>query len=92
MNCNNCDHKLTVKNINTRYLDIQGVFECEHCGTVQGTCYKGESYKIVKAFMAPDNVSFDNAFHYDLQVLGSTGIERRHGFADKETRLIIQVG
>lgn len=93
MDCVNCSKHVTEANLNTRYMGISGVFECAKCGAVQGKCYKGESYKIVKASMAQDtDASFDNAFYYDIEVLGSRGIERRHGWADKTTRLIIQVG
>lgn len=91
MECKNCGKKVSVKNLNTRYMGISGVFECAKCGAVQGKCYKGDSFRIVKPFMAA-NATFDNAFYYDLEVLGSMGIERRHGFADKETRLVIQAG
>lgn len=92
MNCVNCAKRLSVNTLNAKYMGIIGVHECPHCGAVQGSCYKGDSYAIVKPFMAAGEAGFENAFYYDLEVLGSAGVERRHGFADKTTRLIIQVG
>ncbi len=69
------------------------VFECRRCGAVYGECYKGESYEIVLPYMARDpNIPAERLRYYDLMVLGSGGVSRRHGWFDTETRLIVQVG
>ena len=92
MNCPCCDAKVTQKTLNTKYMDIVGVHECPKCGAVFGECYKGDSYSIVLPYWEMDDPTFDNAFYYDLEVLGSDGVEHRHGWAHRETRRIIQVG
>lgn len=90
--CPNCGRHLSRKVRSQRYLDIIGVHECPKCKAVLGECYKGESYRIVKPWMSDQDVPLDRWRHYDLTVLGGDGIERRHGFFDIETRLIVQVG
>ena len=89
-NCPGCSKKVTVKTMNTAYKGVTGARCCPKCGAVFGTVYKGESYKLVKPWMGDG--SFDNAFYYDLEVLGSDGITRRHGWADKDSLLVIQTG
>jgi len=90
--CPCCNKKVTIKTLNTSYKGIAGVHECPKCGAVFGTCYKGDSYKVVKPWMATENVPFENCFYFDLTTLGSDGIDRFHGWADKNTRLVVQVG
>ena len=93
--CPNCNKKLSQKALNTPYtVDnrfIHGVYQCPKCTAVFGTCYKGESYSIVKPWMS-DRTDMNNAQYYDLTILGSDGITRRHGWFDPNTRLILQVG
>ena len=94
--CTGCNKHITLKVKNTAYSrataykNVIGVFECPHCGAVQGECYKGESYGIVKAFFSKEPVARE--VYYDLTVLGSDGIERRHGWFDPATGYITQVG
>ncbi len=94
--CNCCGKPISSKAINTPYkVDgsrIMGVYACNHCGAVQGTCYKGESYMIVKPqwHQGPEDPS--NTCYFDLTVLEGAGSERRHGWFDKTTRGITQVG
>jgi hypothetical protein len=92
MNCPNCGKKISQKALNQRYLNIIGVYECQHCKAVLGQCYRGESYMIVKPWMSAEDAPLDRWRHYDLTVLGGNGIERRHGWFDAHTRLILQVG
>lgn len=93
MNCSACGKKISQKALNQRYLNIVGVYECQHCKAVLGQCYKGESYQIVKPWMhANPNVPLENWRHFDLTVLGSNGIERRHGWFDVDSRLVVQIG
>lgn len=64
---------------------------CSRCQCVFGQVYKGESYGIVKpGWCQCGNVEDD--VPYDLTVLGSAGIERRHGFYHPACRGITQVG
>ena len=91
MNCPSCNKRLTVKTMSAAYQGITGVHECPKCSAVFGQCYKGESYSIVLPQWQEDG-DFENAFYYDLTVLGSGGITRQHGWADKTTRRIIQTG
>lgn len=91
-NCPGCGKAISNKTLNTNHLGVIGVHECPKCKAVFGQCYKGDSYKIVKPYMSTENVPFENCFYYDLVTLGSAGIDRIHGWADKATRLIVQVG
>lgn len=96
--CAGCSKRITLKVINssyrreTAYKRIIGIFECPHCGAIQGQCYKGDSYSIVKPFMAKEVAAGTREVYYDLDVLGSDGITRRHGWFDPATGYITQVG
>jgi hypothetical protein len=93
--CPCCSKTMTVKAFNNPYKaggrTILGIHECPHCGAVFGQCYQGESYSIVYPRWQ-ESGDFENAFYYDLTILGSDGITRSHGWADKTTRRIIQTG
>lgn len=92
MECPCCDKELTVKAINAKYLGIIGVRECSHCGAVFGQCYKGDSYRVVLPQWHAGETTPEDLFYYDLSVVGSAGLERRHGWAHKTTRRIVQTG
>lgn len=92
MDCRCCCKRIPQKALNTHYLGIVGVYECPHCGAVQGECYRGDSYRIVKPQWAPADTPIENSRYFDLTVLGSDGITRQHGWFDVTTRLITQVG
>lgn len=69
-----------------------GVFECRRCGAIYGDCTKGDSYALVSPVMTPSPVPPERCRYYDLTVLGSDGVARRHGWFDTETRRIVQIG
>jgi hypothetical protein len=69
-----------------------GVFECRRCGALYGECWKGDSYALVLPVMTADPVPPERCRYYDLTVLGSDGVTRRHGWFDVETRRMFQVG
>ena len=71
---------------------VIGTKECQHCRAILGTVYKGELYSIVRPYWSPEDVPQERWQYYDLTVLGSEGIERRHGWIDSETRLLLQTG
>jgi len=76
------------------YTEVTGVYECAFCGAIHGQCYKGDSYTLVKPFFHPNpnEVEAEDTRYYDLTVLGSDGVTRRHGWFDPKTKTIIQVG
>ena len=90
--CPHCNKRITVKALNTPYQGVRGVYECPTCGAILGSCYKGDSYGIVKPFMVNVEPPAERVRYYDLRVLGSDGISRRHGFFDTVTGLIVQIG
>lgn len=92
MTCQLCNRKLTLKELNTPVLGVIGTYECKKCGAVQGDCYKGDSYKIVLPFFVSQDIPMEKTRYFDLMVVGSNGLERRHGWFDPETRKIVQVG
>lgn len=69
------------------------LMECADCDAIFGTLYLGDSYAIVKPAWhpAPEKVT-DTLRYFDFTVLGSAGIGRRHGWYDKATGLIVQIG
>lgn len=70
----------------------RGLYSCKGCGGLVGTCYLGEFNGRVLPWFAPLDVPSDRLRYYDVTTLGSAGIERRHGWYDVETRLVVQVG
>lgn len=74
------------------------IYRCGGCGGLVGSCYKGDSYGLVRPYFvsaqraAEFTAAEEAGRYYDLQVLGSDGVSRRHGWYDPETRGIIQVG
>ncbi|MCG3207214.1 MAG: hypothetical protein FOGNACKC_00814 [Anaerolineae bacterium] len=95
--CPGCGKKMTNKAYNEPVKTpdgrtVIGAHECPHCRALFGEMYKGESYSLVKPWLTGADVPPDKWRYYDFQVLGSNGVERRHGWFDPETRLILQVG
>ena len=88
--CRCCCKRVTIKARGAHYLGIGGVFECPHCGAVQGTCYKGDSYRVVRSrwHEGPS----ERTVYFDLTTLGSAGVVRVHGWMDADTRCMVQVG
>ena len=78
--------------VNQEQTTVRGVFEC-HCGAIYGECYKGDSFRFYSPRFAPAEVGNQNdTFYLDLTTVGSDGIERFHGWIDKVTNLVVQVG
>ena len=68
------------------------IYECRTCGAIHGTCYLGESYEIVRPYMTDKDVPPEKTRYFDFITLGSKGMDRRHGWYDPETRLVVQIG
>lgn len=97
MNCAGCGKSISKKALNTTYVGtygpVAGVYTCNHCGAILGSCYKGDSYGVVgRRFDTVENCDTCEPVYYDLEVLGSDGINRIHGWMNPTTRLIVQVG
>jgi hypothetical protein len=93
MNCRCCCKRIPLKTVNTPVDRVLGVYRCPHCEAIQGQCYLGESYGLVKPYLDPDpNVDPLTVRYYDFTTLGSQGIGRRHGWYNPATRLIVQTG
>lgn len=90
MKCPACDHEGA-----TEHGTIGGVVSCERCGGVYTTrpIYLGESYELVLPRWDADGACpAGQERYFDLETLGSAGLERRHGWFNPETRRITQVG
>jgi len=74
-----------------RHPKVHGVYTCDRCGAVHGTCYKGESYEIVLPYWHEGESKPEDERYYDLETLGTT-IERRHGWFNINTKRITQTG
>jgi len=75
-----------------RKTDKPLVFECKQCGAIYGDCTLGESYGIVRPQFTNETVEAKNMRYYDFMTIGSRGEERRHGWYDPATGLIVQIG
>ncbi len=69
-----------------------GVYTCSKCGAIFGECYRGESYAFVQPFFTKEEPPAERIRYYDFRVLGTNGVERRHGWYDTQTHLIVQTG
>jgi hypothetical protein len=49
----------------------------------------GESYGLAKPFFAAEDVPPERCRHFDFMI-GSDGVDRRHGRFDTESRLVVQ--
>lgn len=73
-------------------LGTTGLHVCKECECLYGNITLGNSYLYVKPYMTTDPTADERAVPYDMTCLSSRGIERRHGFYDKASGLITQVG
>jgi transcription initiation factor TFIIIB Brf1 subunit/transcription initiation factor TFIIB len=76
-----------------RETDVVGVYECAKCGGVVGQCYRGDASRFV-AIHQPMQAECEDgdARYFDLMLLGSQGIERVHGWMDRNTKRVVQFG
>jgi hypothetical protein len=72
------------------HATVIGVSECKKCGAIFGQCYLGDSYSIVKPWFETGAASKE--VYFDLETVGSKGVERRHGWMNPATKCITQVG
>lgn len=67
--------------------------ECRRCGgVVSQSMYKGDSFEVVLPFFETGSYEPEEERYFDLTVVGSEGVERRHGWYLPRTRRITQVG
>lgn len=92
-NANRCPACNRVKG-NASTIDAQGVATCTRCSAIFSTrrLYLGDSYGYVRPFMTSTAVPADQLRYFDFDVLGSQGPDRRHGWFDPATRLVVQAG
>lgn len=81
------------KRLKREYIDRVSVQRCKRCDALLAEhIYLGDSYTLVKPYMATEPVPPEKLRYYDIYAVGSEGLKRRHGWYDPETRLIHQVG
>ena len=78
--------------VHRRLEGKNGVYTCTRCGALHGECYLGDSYELVHPFWAEPDVPQERTRYFDLMCLGSTGLQRRHGWCDTQTRRVVQIG
>jgi hypothetical protein len=89
MFCPACNSKKQRRFNPARYAQV---YECRTCGAIHGTLYLGDSYSLVLPYMTDKPVPPEKTRYFDFVTLGSKGIDRRHGWFDPETRLVVQIG
>ena len=87
MSCPGCSHPQS-----TPHSKVDNVVTCAGCGGIYtlSPIYRGESYQIV--LPSWDEGEAAEEVYYDLTVLGSDGIQRRHGWFNPATKQITQTG
>jgi hypothetical protein len=75
-----------------RELLTGGVYRCKRCEALFGETWLGETYRFVKPWMTTADVPAERLRYFDFLTVGSEGIRRRHGWYDKQTGCIVQVG
>jgi hypothetical protein len=65
--------------------------ECRRCGCIFGSCYLGDSYAIVKPWLTAQTDDME-VVPFDFTCVGSQGVTRRHGWFDKKSGYMVQVG
>lgn len=64
---------------------------CAKCGgLIASLIYLGDSYVLVKPFMA--DAPCAEPRYFDFTCVGSSGVTRRHGWFDPASRLVVQAG
>ena len=92
MNCPVCNNKRGNGRYSQSNIGLTQVYRCAKYGAVFGSCYLGDSYTIVKPSWHRGEDDPSQWFYFDLETVGSRGVERRHGWAHKDTHQIVQVG
>jgi Zn-finger nucleic acid-binding protein len=70
-----------------------GIYTCPRCGAVFGQCATlAASYEYVKRCFAATDVPVERWRYYDFICDTKVGTVRRHGWYDRDTRLIVQTG
>ena len=95
--CPCCGRRVSVKDLNAPFIGksgrrIYGVYVHSRCGAVLGMCCQGDSYDVIPHYMATENANPERCRYYDLEIMGSDGIRRSHGWFDPETWRVTQVG
>ena len=85
MKCRNCNNSRGNKAIGNQ------IYQCGKCGAIYGDCWLGDSYNYVLPYFSKEEIPPERWRYYDFTVVGSL-IERRHGWYDPETKLIMQTG
>lgn len=85
MRCRACSGTLRVSR------EGVGLLECRRCRGLHGTLYRGEATALVGLGLPMLDES-DNVRYFDLDVLGSDGIRRLHGWYDPVRRRVVQYG
>ena len=73
------------------YKNWWRIFICTKCDGIFGTCYLSDSYGIVSKYLTQQTSDMEVRY-FDFITLGSDGIDRRHGWYDKLTGKLVQVG
>jgi len=69
------------------------VYVCRACDAVFGNCYRGDLYQwVIPIFDTNPDVPPEQTRYFDFTVLGSDGVSRVHGWMNRTTKRMVQVG
>ena len=78
--------------MNQTVRGVSHLYVCRACGAVFGSCYLGDSYAVAKPCLVKGDVPPEQTCYFDLDCLGSEGITRRHGWIERTTGRLVQIG
>ena len=78
----------------SRAHDLSGVRVCAACSCIftERAILRGDSFTIVLPSWDEAGIPIEDERPFDLTVVGSAGVERRHGWFNPATRRITQTG
>ena len=86
MTCPGCSGTL-------KRTDDPRVYTCRACdGLIAMSIYLGDAYALVLPEFETGETAPEDRRYYDLTCVGSSGLTRRHGWYNRRTRRIVQVG
>lgn len=85
--CPGCGRKTS------KIIDLsKSIYRCIYCQAIHGRPTLGETYLFVKSRFCGPGIPAERMCYFDFTCLGSKGLIRRHGWYDRETGFIVQIG
>lgn len=91
--CTACGESTIGESNRQDHETVRGLFYCKTCGGLLGTIYKGELFGVVKfVWHDPAVDGPEDPRYFDITTLGNNGIDRVHGWYDRLSLKVTQIG